>query len=99
MAGGMDGMRGLNLWVRNDPLDGSVRTINMGGKATAEMSAGDRIIVHTPGGGGYGVPGSEDTPEGLGEGEYRVHKKFVRNPHLFRAAGSLANRESLATSN
>lgn len=96
MAGGADGARGLNLWVRHDSRDGSVRTINMGGKATALMSAGDRIIVHTPGGGGYGVPGSVD---GGAEGEFRLHRKFLRNPHLFRAGGSLVNRENLATGN
>ncbi|KFZ23228.1 hypothetical protein V502_02296 [Pseudogymnoascus sp. VKM F-4520 (FW-2644)] len=54
MAGGEEGQRGVNLWIRNDPLDGSIRTISLGGKASVMMSPGDQIIVHTPGGGGYG---------------------------------------------
>ncbi|KHN96926.1 Hydantoinase B/oxoprolinase [Metarhizium album ARSEF 1941] len=33
------------------------RYINMGAKNSAAMKAGDRIIVCTPGGGGWGVPG------------------------------------------
>ena len=35
------------------------RHINMGAKNTAAMKAGDRIIVCTPGGGGWGSPGKE----------------------------------------
>ncbi|EPQ63220.1 Bgt-5230 [Blumeria graminis f. sp. tritici] len=31
------------------------RRINLGGKNTAAMQAGERIIIHTPGGGGWGV--------------------------------------------
>ncbi|KAI5858444.1 Hydantoinase B/oxoprolinase-domain-containing protein [Tricharina praecox] len=60
MAGGTDAECGLNLWMRKvrDPKDGmkKFRTINMGGKNTAPMKPGERIIVCTPGGGGYGKP-------------------------------------------
>lgn len=35
------------------------RRINMGGKNSAPMKAGDRIIVCTPGGGGWGSPGQD----------------------------------------
>ena len=35
------------------------RYISLGGKNTASMKAGERIIVITPGGGGYGEPGQE----------------------------------------
>ena len=35
------------------------RYINMGGKNTANMQAGERIIVNTPGGGGWGKVGEE----------------------------------------
>lgn len=49
--GGKDGDRGLNLWIRkhNDT------TINMGGKNTVPVKAGDRVVVMTPGGGGCGL--------------------------------------------
>jgi 5-oxoprolinase (ATP-hydrolysing) len=53
MAGGENGKRGLNLWVRSDE-DGSTRTISMGGKATVMMEKGHRVVIMTPGGGGYG---------------------------------------------
>ena len=51
MAGGGDGQRGLNLWVK---ADGAV--VNLGAKAAVEMGMGDRIRILTPGGGGYGAP-------------------------------------------
>ena len=83
LAGGEDGARGLNVWVRRVPKhdwdrslarlrqgggdgggdgDGDEdgdgereeRHINLGAKNSAAMEAGDRIIVHTPGGGGWG---------------------------------------------
>jgi 5-oxoprolinase (ATP-hydrolysing) len=37
------------------------RHINLGAKNSAAMAAGDRIIVHTPGGGGWGPYGEEST--------------------------------------
>lgn len=51
MEGGEDGKRGQNLWVKKNG-----RTINLGGKNTAMMNAGDRIVVQSPGGGGWGTP-------------------------------------------
>lgn len=48
--GGGDGSMGRNLWVRKE--DGLV--INLGGKATASFDKGDRIIINSPGGGGWG---------------------------------------------
>ncbi|KAK0372786.1 hydantoinase B/oxoprolinase [Colletotrichum limetticola] len=57
MAGGEDGQRGRNVWVKK-----SGRVVNLGGKNTAMMEAGDRIVIMSPGGGGYGRP--EDRVEG-----------------------------------
>jgi 5-oxoprolinase (ATP-hydrolysing) len=37
----------------------SYRRINMGGKNTASMQPGERIIVMTPGGGGWGKVGEK----------------------------------------
>ncbi len=54
LAGGQPGGRGLNLLQFG--ADG--RTISLGGKNTVNVSAGDRIVIHTPGGGGYGPPES-----------------------------------------
>lgn len=48
--GGGDGQMGRNLWRRKE--DNLV--VNLGGKATATFERGDRIIINTPGGGGWG---------------------------------------------
>ena len=49
LEGGGDGKRGENLWVKNNG-----RIINLGGKNTAMMGAGDRIVIQSPGGGAWG---------------------------------------------
>ena len=59
LAGGHEGQRGENIWLRKDPKTGSVRYISMGPRKMAHMAAGDHIIVKTPGGGGHGTPVEE----------------------------------------
>lgn len=51
MNGGGSGERGLNLLQR---VDG--RLINLGGKASVQAFPGDKYIMNSPGGGGYGLP-------------------------------------------
>ncbi|XP_045505290.1 5-oxoprolinase [Colias croceus] len=53
MNGGEPGKRGLNLLQRTNG-----RLINLGGKASIEAYPGDKYIMNSPGGGGYGVPGT-----------------------------------------
>ncbi|KAI0509413.1 hydantoinase B/oxoprolinase [Xylaria bambusicola] len=60
------------------------RWINMGAKNTAAMKAGDRIIINTPGGGGWGPVGGE---RAVADG--KDHTKAWRG-------GSHAAREELA---
>ncbi|KAI1300869.1 5-oxoprolinase [Xylaria venustula] len=50
LDGGGNGAMGMNLWVRKE----NNIAINLGGKGTATFEAGDRIIINTPGGGGWG---------------------------------------------
>lgn len=52
IQGGEDGSRGVNLWVRGRCKS----VINLGGKNTVNVEAGDRITIMTPGGGGCGRP-------------------------------------------
>jgi 5-oxoprolinase (ATP-hydrolysing) len=52
LEGGECGKRGENLWIKKDG-----RVVNLGGKNTARMSKGDRIVIKSPGGGGWGKPG------------------------------------------
>lgn len=55
MNGGEAGERGLNLLQR---VDG--RVINLGGKASVEAYPGDKYVMNSPGGGGYGSPANCD---------------------------------------
>ncbi|KAH8691046.1 Hydantoinase B/oxoprolinase-domain-containing protein [Phaeosphaeriaceae sp. PMI808] len=70
LAGGDQGQPGLNLWVRrvekqqpngagHGNKDFEERLFNLGGKNTAPMEPGDRIIICTPGGGGWGEIGGK----------------------------------------
>ncbi|KAH3909551.1 hypothetical protein HBH56_157960 [Parastagonospora nodorum] len=97
MAGGEEGKRGLNLWVRKDPIDGTIRTISLGGKATTTMNAGDRIIVMTPGGGGYGPSPSKSRKEQR-FGVFKIGDKFA-NHAPSRAGGSVTQRAATAEGN
>ncbi|GAK62599.1 cytoplasmic protein [Moesziomyces antarcticus] len=80
LEGGESAKKGLNVWVKQRrQADGDVRegeeegeaparVINLGGKNTTPMGRGDRIIINTPGGGGWGrrdaeqQDGEERTP-------------------------------------
>lgn len=86
LAGGEDAECGLNIWVRKvKDGEGEVeRRINLGGKNTAAMTPGERIIVNTPGGGGWGSVGKEKEVRDWKEGGTR------------RAGGSLQSREEMA---
>ncbi|OQD98738.1 hypothetical protein PENSOL_c008G09733 [Penicillium solitum] len=96
MAGGDEGQRGVNLWLRKYP-DGTSRTISLGGKATTHMNTGDHIIVHTPGGGGYGRdPHKKDE---VFKDIFRIHEKFSPGSSLLRTQGSLAERNATAVGN
>ncbi|CAG9570659.1 unnamed protein product [Danaus chrysippus] len=58
MNGGEPGARGLNLLQRADG-----RLINLGGKSSVTAFPGDKYIMNSPGGGGYGRPSGDETNE------------------------------------
>lgn len=62
------------------------RRVNIGGKATVWMGKGDRLLIETPGGGGWGLP--EAVERELEEQEDLAHVK------AWAARGSLAEREA-----
>ena len=81
LEGGGDAECGLNLWLRKDGKEGGFRTVNLGGKNTADMATGERIIVYTPGGGAWGKEGeaeelgvSEDAEAGWKGGSLAARK-------------------------
>ncbi|XP_017766336.1 PREDICTED: 5-oxoprolinase [Eufriesea mexicana] len=56
LAGGQSGQKGRNTLQRADG-----RRINLGPKTAVPVRTGDKFILETPGGGGYGPPGEEAT--------------------------------------
>ncbi|KAI1380895.1 Hydantoinase B/oxoprolinase-domain-containing protein [Hypoxylon crocopeplum] len=51
--------QGEHLQQKKDDIEYEERRINMGAKNSAPMKPGDRIIVNTPGGGGWGKVGTD----------------------------------------
>ncbi len=51
LAGGEPGATGCNRLVKADGA-----TVSLGSQAQIEVEPGDRLIIETPGGGGYGSP-------------------------------------------
>ncbi|KAH8812532.1 Hydantoinase B/oxoprolinase-domain-containing protein [Xylogone sp. PMI_703] len=88
MAGGDPGGKGVNYWVRKvkkeDGEGFEERWINMGPKNMVSMQAGDRCIIFTPGGGGWGVPGTNSNGGVNGRSRANGHAHFPR------AMGSIA---------
>lgn len=62
MHGGEDGGRGGNYWVKKNS-DGTERWINLGPKNMVAMQTGDRCVIQTPGGGGYGRIDAQSSEE------------------------------------
>ncbi|KAL2203289.1 hypothetical protein CC79DRAFT_1280421 [Sarocladium strictum] len=54
MDGGGSAETGLNLWLTTDQYTGHQRQVNIGGKGSVPVKVGDRVVIMTPGGGGYG---------------------------------------------
>ncbi|KAI0055288.1 Hydantoinase B/oxoprolinase [Artomyces pyxidatus] len=103
LDGGGPGGLGRNTWVKQPrESDGDMRKvggteneasaprrINIGGKATLFMGKGDRLLIETPGGGGWGLPEkSEKELAGAVRDEDLEHVK------RWAARGSLAEREA-----
>lgn len=92
MAGGEPAMMGRNTWIKQRRAEDSdvpeetseedmgPRYINIGGKATVFMGKGDRLLIETPGGGGWGLPD---------EGQFGTTDE---HKHPWEARGSLAER-------
>ena len=64
MAGGRSGMSGRNSLVEK-LQDGAERWVNIGGRKDFHVQQGDKVIIETPGGGGWGESGGqqEETPQ------------------------------------
>ncbi|KAF5655624.1 5-oxoprolinase (ATP-hydrolyzing) [Fusarium sp. NRRL 25303] len=89
LEGGGEGQRGQNIWVRKDPVTGAMRQVSLGPRKTSHFAAGDRIIILTPGGGGYGSALEMKDEVAVPE---RDSRSLLTN-------GSLGVRHSIATGN
>ena len=86
MEGGEPGERGLNLRTKKT-RDGSFRTINLGPRSIFMLQPGERFIINTPGGGGWGsASGQESVDNVSGVNESAAKKQYAR------ASGSVAAR-------
>jgi 5-oxoprolinase (ATP-hydrolysing) len=64
LAGGRPGAPGHNAVLRRDG-----RVVELGGRARLALEAGDRLLVETPGGGGFGPPPADPgTAGGVADG-------------------------------
>ncbi|KAL3430394.1 Hydantoinase B/oxoprolinase-domain-containing protein [Aspergillus tetrazonus] len=54
LEGGENAEPGMNLWITKDKDTGEDHTVNIGGKNTIHVETHDRIVILTPGGGGWG---------------------------------------------
>lgn len=93
IEGGEDGERGMNVWVRAlRDGEGNVigtREVNVGGKGTVMAQIGDRFIINSPGGGGYGA-----RKEGTLANQVKTH-----HADKFAGSGSIAGRMTAQLTN
>ncbi|KAH0020662.1 hydantoinase B/oxoprolinase, partial [Aureobasidium melanogenum] len=54
LEGGGAGASGLNLVIKKDEYSNEKRVVNLGAKGTIKLGEGDRIVINSPGGGGWG---------------------------------------------
>jgi len=56
LNGGEPGMTGKNLLVKKDGV-----VLNIGAKRSGSIDVGERLVIKTPGGGGYGAAPKAET--------------------------------------
>ncbi|WWC85663.1 uncharacterized protein L201_000529 [Kwoniella dendrophila CBS 6074] len=89
MHGGNPGSRGANYWIRNSETP-QERRIKLKPASAFNMSVGDRVVIHTPGGGGYG---SEEI-EHKQNGTWKPNTESSTVQHT-RANGSVAEWQAM----
>ncbi|WWC69115.1 uncharacterized protein I206_103051 [Kwoniella pini CBS 10737] len=93
MHGGQPGERGATYLLRKSRHGPGMRKVKLRPSAAVKVKAGDRVIMHTPGGGGYGLSeGSEDSLASKRIKTAPVPAAQIAHPKLVsRANGSLAS--------
>lgn len=70
LFGGSPGQKGLNVLIRS-----SGRVVNLGGKATVQLQAGDVLRICTPGAGGFGAAAGDSASarqDGSAQGQHQA---------------------------
>ncbi|SPC65083.1 related to 5-oxoprolinase [Ustilago sp. UG-2017b] len=79
LEGGESARKGMNLWVKQrrredgdlregeEEGEAEARVINLSGKNSTPMGRGDKIVIQTPGGGGWGKKDGSQRKEGGGK--------------------------------
>jgi len=65
IKGGHNGKRGINYMITPDGPEYRGKKVNLGGKQSLNIGKKTRIIIETPGGGGFGNP--EDKQQNLND--------------------------------
>lgn len=92
MMGGEPGECGANYWVKKLE-DGSERWVSIGSRGQVDMQAGDRCVIHTPGGGAWGEVWDGEKAKGVngvnGHGVQGVNGNGVNKVQYPRATGTI----------
>lgn len=83
LFGGASGQKGLNVLIRN-----SGRVVNLGGKATVQLQAGDVLRISTPGAGGFGAAAGDVSLQQNGSAPGRI-KVQGTSPAQYDVVGSV----------
>ncbi|KAI5951557.1 hypothetical protein KGF54_004631 [Candida jiufengensis] len=97
LLGGSEGKRGINYWYYKDHNDDSneLKRKSIGGKCTVKVKKGDRIVINTPGGGGYG---SSNKDSKIANGEKSVNYP-IESTQPSRLTGSVGMRSIIQDTN
>ncbi|KJR89571.1 5-oxoprolinase (ATP-hydrolyzing) [Sporothrix schenckii 1099-18] len=98
MRGGQPGAVGVNLFIKTMP-NGEDRVINLGPKNSIQAAVGDRMVILTPGGGGWGHAADAANPGGAGYSNGGSNVVAGGGAPFVRGTGSVAAFQSMQNSN
>lgn len=90
LLGGKSGLRGKNIWYKKSITSDEYKSISLGGKCTVKVNKGDRVIIMTPGGGGFGDPRASESNN---------IQYPIKSPELTLTNGSVGMRSMIQESN
>lgn len=98
LHGGEEGARGVNKWIYKSP-SGGYKSKSLGGKCTVQVSKGDRVIINTPGGGGYGCAESNGQSSSGNKEVSNGVQYPIKRATPSRLTGSVGMRDHIQTTN